>query len=111
VHCFPDSASQGTLFVSIYPTTQGADGNSAAFYANTMFEHAYDVPNVANASDPANFPALVAQQRQFLALKEAQALACEENMNVDDLRYMGTASVVRDMDYMSEVLDGPGGKM
>jgi hypothetical protein len=76
-----------------------------------MFERAYDVPNIANASDPANLPALVVQQRQFLAIKEAQTRACQDNMDVDELWYMGTASVVRDMDFMTKVLDGADAKM
>jgi hypothetical protein len=76
-----------------------------------MFAHAYDVPNVADASDPANLPALVVQQRRFLAIKEAQARVCQDNMDVDDLRYMGTASVVRDMDFMTTALDGADAKM
>jgi hypothetical protein len=39
-------------------------------------------------------------------MKEAQAELCHENMDVEDLKYMGTATVVRDMDFMTQVLDG-----
>jgi hypothetical protein len=76
-----------------------------------MFQNAYEIPNISNLSDPANYPALVAQQRQFLALKEAQVRSCSENMGVEDLKYMGTATVVRDMDFMTKVLDGADAKM
>jgi hypothetical protein len=76
-----------------------------------MFQNAYEIPNIQNLSDPANFHALVVQQRQYLALKEAQALACSENMDVEELKYMGTATVVRDMDFMTKVLDGSRAKM
>jgi hypothetical protein len=81
------------------------------FFANTMFENAYEIPKIGNLSDPADFAALVAQQRKFLALKEAQARACGENMDVEELKYMGTATVVRDMDFMTKALDGVGAKM
>jgi hypothetical protein len=32
-------------------------------------------------------------------------------MDVEDLRYMGTATVVRDLDYMTRLLDGEDAKM
>jgi hypothetical protein len=112
VHCFPDDASQCEHVHHLHGLPLAAlTVPLAAFYMNTMFERAYDVPNIANASDPANFPALVVQQRQFLAIKEAQARACQDNMDIDELRYMGTASVVRDMDFMTKVLDGADAKM
>jgi hypothetical protein len=76
-----------------------------------MFQNAYEIPNISNLSDPANYPTLVAQQRQFLTLKEAQVRSCSENMDVEELKYMGTATVVRDMDFMIKVLDGADAKM
>jgi hypothetical protein len=51
------------------------------------------------------------QARQLLAIKEAQAQLCAENMDVEDLRYMGTATVVRDMDFMTRAFDGEDAKM
>jgi hypothetical protein len=80
-------------------------------YSNTIFEQAYTVPNLANLSDPLNKLYLTEQSRQFLAIEEAQAQLCHENMDVEDLKYMGTSTVVRDMDFMTEVLDGKGTKM
>jgi hypothetical protein len=44
-------------------------------------------------------------------MKEAQAELCHENMDVEDLKYMGTATVVRDMDFMTQVLDGKGARV
>jgi hypothetical protein len=80
-------------------------------YANTVFEQGYTVPNPENISDPLNRISLTSQARQFLAIKEAQVQLCDENMDAEDLKYMGTATVVRDMSFMTEVLDGKGAKV
>jgi hypothetical protein len=82
------------------------------FYANTMFELGYTVPNIVNlSSDPLNRLSLTEQSRQFLAIKEAEMQLCHENMDVEDLKYMGTSNVVRDMDFMTQVLDGKNAKV
>jgi hypothetical protein len=81
-------------------------------YANTVFEQGYTIPNLGNISnDPLSRISLVTQARQFLVIKEAQVQLCRENMDVEDLKYMGTSTVVRDMDFMTEVLDGKGAKV
>ncbi|CAE6533809.1 unnamed protein product [Rhizoctonia solani] len=54
------------------------------------------------------FDDIVAQQRQALALFETQAKLCTKNMpnGGGALNYMGTASVVRDIAFITDVLDG-----
>jgi hypothetical protein len=69
------------------------------------------LPNIANTSDPLNRLFLTEQARQILALQEAQVKSCYEHMDVEDLKYMGTATVVRDIDFMTQVLDGKDAKM
>ncbi|CAE6457424.1 unnamed protein product [Rhizoctonia solani] len=56
------------------------------------------------------FDDIVAQQRQALVLFETQAKLCTKNMPNGGaaLNYMGTASVVRDIAFMTDVLDGKG---
>jgi hypothetical protein len=81
------------------------------FLENTVLHQGWTVPNTVNVTDPVNKYALTVQARQFLAIKEAQAQLCHENMDVKDLAYMGTASVVRDIDFMTRVLDGEEAKM
>lgn len=63
------------------------------------------VASVRNVSSESWRETLVNQQREFLTLKETQAMLCAEHMG-DELKYMGTATVVRDMDYMSKLLEG-----
>ncbi|KDN49153.1 hypothetical protein RSAG8_02506, partial [Rhizoctonia solani AG-8 WAC10335] len=89
------------------------------FYRNTVFELGHAQPpnttiskfseNVLDAQRRA-FDDIVAQQRQALALFETQAKLCTKNMPNGGaaLNYMGTASVVRDLAFMTDVLDGKG---
>jgi hypothetical protein len=85
--------------------------SAALLYAHSPFTQGYDIPNSANLSDAVNLHSLTVQARQFRAIKAAQALACADNMNVDDLRYMGSTTIVRDMAFMTALLDGPNAKM
>lgn len=79
------------------------------FTANTVFERSFEVPNPFNLSH-ATRESLVEQNRQYLALKEAQAELCAKNMG-DELKFMGSANVVRDMDFMTRLFDGEGAKI
>ncbi|CAE7135424.1 unnamed protein product, partial [Rhizoctonia solani] len=58
--------------------------------------------------DPSAFHDIVVQQRQTLALFETQAKLCARNMPNGgiEMKYMGTSSVARDIDFMATVLDG-----
>ncbi|KAJ7485407.1 Alpha/Beta hydrolase protein [Mycena latifolia] len=82
----------------------------AFFTANTVLQQGFTVRSSSNLSDPLLEEQLVEQSRQFLALKKAQAEVCAHSMG-DELRYMGTATVVRDMDFMSKIFDGEDGKI
>jgi hypothetical protein len=85
--------------------------NQIALYTNTVFEQGYTLLNMSHPSDPRNRGALIDQQREHLAIFKAQSEACKYNMNVEDLKYMGTTTVARDVDYMSRVFDGHQGNM
>jgi len=73
--------------------------------ANTVLEQGFTVPSISNLSSEHVHYHLVEQYQQFLALKATQAELCRRNMG-DELKYMGTATVVRDIDYMAKALDG-----
>ncbi|CAE6481040.1 unnamed protein product [Rhizoctonia solani] len=92
------------------------------FYRNTVFELGYaQPPNTTVSSYAADalvaqqraFDDIVAQQRQALVLFETQAKLCTKNMPNGGaaLNYMGTASVVRDIAFMTDVFDGKGAKI
>jgi hypothetical protein len=83
--------------------------DQVALYRNTVFEQGYAFPNITYPSDPRNHGALVSQQREHLAIFKAQSKACRYNMDVEDLKYMGTTTVARDVDYMARVFDGDSG--
>ncbi|KAF9072802.1 hypothetical protein BDP27DRAFT_1400715 [Rhodocollybia butyracea] len=78
---------------------------NAVFFANTVIEQGITVSSISNLSSVLLYDELVEQHRQFLALKQAQAELCRKNMG-DELKYMGTATVVRDIDFMSKALEG-----
>jgi pimeloyl-ACP methyl ester carboxylesterase len=70
---------------------------------NTVLEKSFTAHS--NLSAPSTYEHLVAQEREFLAVKKAEAEMCARNMG-PELAYMGTANVVRDMDFMTKVLEG-----
>ncbi|KAJ6632281.1 hypothetical protein B0H10DRAFT_1937936 [Mycena sp. CBHHK59/15] len=80
------------------------------FTTNTVLQQGFTVVSSANLSNPALEAQLVEQSRQFLALKKSQAELCAKNMG-DELRYMGTATVVRDIDFMTKLFDGEDAKI
>ncbi|KAJ7484005.1 hypothetical protein B0H11DRAFT_1196196 [Mycena galericulata] len=80
------------------------------FVANTVLQQGFTVASSTNLSDPAIEAHLVQQSREFLALKKSQAELCAKNMG-HELRYMGTATVVRDMDFMAQIFDGEDAKI
>ncbi|KAI0634190.1 TAP-like protein-domain-containing protein [Trametes polyzona] len=74
-----------------------------AFIANTVLERGYDVG--PNLTDPKNRAHLIEQQRDADALWETQFEICAETMG-DNLKYMGTTTVARDIDFITTLLDG-----
>lgn len=78
------------------------------FKAGTVLERGFDVP-----ADPYSTEGrlhLLEQHRQLLALQQAEFEKCRDSMG-DEIRHMGTATVVRDIERMSHVLDGPEAKI
>ncbi|KAJ4468855.1 hypothetical protein J3R30DRAFT_3554813 [Lentinula aciculospora] len=92
---------------STRPATRcfSSQSSSTVLFANTVIEQGITVSSIADLSSPLLFDELVEQHRQFLAVKEAHAKLCGEMMG-DELRYMGTATVVRDIDFMSKTIEG-----
>ncbi|KAI0767486.1 TAP-like protein-domain-containing protein [Fomes fomentarius] len=80
-----------------------SDEARAAFIANTVLDRGYDVG--PNLTDPYNRFHLIEQQRDAEALYKTQFAICGQTMG-DALRYSGTTSVVRDIDFISSRLDG-----
>ncbi|KAF7309279.1 hypothetical protein MIND_00298200 [Mycena indigotica] len=86
----------------------------ALFKANTVLEQSFTLPfsSKDGSADPTAEieVALERQMREFVALKKAEAAMCAENVG-EDLKYMGTTTVVRDLAFMADVLDGEGSKI
>ncbi|KAH8108143.1 TAP-like protein-domain-containing protein [Cristinia sonorae] len=74
------------------------------FKRNTILERSYDFPTNASIEDIRK--EVLIQQREADSLLKTIFDLCEVNMG-DELKYMGTATVVRDLDFMAKALDGP----
>lgn len=70
---------------------------------NTVLARSFDI--ASNMSMAETRKLLIAQQKEADALYKAQFDVCAETMG-DSLRYMGTTTVVRDMDYITTKLEG-----
>ncbi|KAI0372414.1 hypothetical protein BV20DRAFT_1050746 [Pilatotrama ljubarskyi] len=75
----------------------------AAFIANTVLERGYDVG--PNLTDPLNRNHLVQLQRDADSLWQTQFEICAQTMG-ERLKYMGTSTVARDIDFITTLLDG-----
>ncbi|GJJ14699.1 hypothetical protein Clacol_008966 [Clathrus columnatus] len=73
------------------------------FAKNTILDRSFD--DFPNASEPQARERLLLQQYEAEALYQTQFEMCERTMG-DKLKYMGTTTVVRDIDFITTVLDG-----
>lgn len=100
------------VFIVFRPPTRcfSSQISNTVLFANTVIEQGITVSSISDLSSPLLYDQLVEQHRQFLAVKEAHAHLCGEMMG-NELKYMGTATVVRDIDFMSRVIEGEDEKM
>ena len=73
------------------------------FKKNTILQHSFDVG--PNLSDPFTRDHLLIQQREADALYKTQFEVCARTMG-DNLKYMGTSTVSRDIDFITTALEG-----
>ncbi|KAI0664136.1 TAP-like protein-domain-containing protein [Cubamyces menziesii] len=87
------------------PATQCYPSPAArlAFIANTVLDRGYDV--APDLNDPFNRYHLIQTQRDADGLYKSQFEICGQTMG-EGLRYMGTSTVVRDIDFITTLLDG-----
>ncbi|KAI9056406.1 hypothetical protein FKP32DRAFT_1586161 [Trametes sanguinea] len=74
-----------------------------AFIANTVLDRGYDV--APDVTDPFNRYHLIQTQRDADGLYKSQFEICNQTMG-EQIRYMGTSTVVRDIDFITTLLDG-----
>ncbi|KAI0672369.1 TAP-like protein-domain-containing protein [Trametes maxima] len=75
----------------------------AAFIQSTVIERGYDVG--PNLTDPLNRSHLIELQRDADALWRTQFEICAHTMG-DQLKYMGTSTVARDIAFITSLLEG-----
>ncbi|PSR71557.1 hypothetical protein PHLCEN_2v12566 [Hermanssonia centrifuga] len=99
--------SKGRSKVDLYlrPKTTCFTGgtNYADFQKNTILARSYEI--ASNMSRKESRKLLIAQQREADALYKTQFEVCDKTMG-DLLRYMGTSTVVRDIDFITTQLEG-----
>lgn len=74
----------------------------------SILERGFDIPKDPFSAEGRQH--LLDQHRQLLAMQETEFEKCSETMG-EDLRYMGTSTVVRDIEEMSRVLHGKNAKI
>ncbi|KAF9264971.1 hypothetical protein L218DRAFT_176456 [Marasmius fiardii PR-910] len=89
------------------PSTRCFDSTEAfrKVFSNTVVERGLTIPSVSDLTSPTLRGSLVDQYREFNRVKEEQGHICEKSMG-DELRYMSSTTVARDIEFMSRVLGG-----
>ncbi|KAJ7621033.1 TAP-like protein-domain-containing protein [Roridomyces roridus] len=82
----------------------GTAANYQRFKANTVFETTFSVPE--DPFSPEGRAVLVEQQKEALALEDAQGALCGSTMGAEALGYMSTTTTIYDMEEISRVLVG-----
>ncbi|KAL0066318.1 hypothetical protein AAF712_006749 [Marasmius tenuissimus] len=80
------------------------------FFANTVVERGLNIPSTSDLSAPSLRQSLVGQYTEFVELKKKQGELCKKSMG-DELKYMGSTTVARDIEFMSRVLEGDNAKI
>lgn len=77
--------------------------DASPFGINSVIQTGFDIsPNI---SDPRTRDHLIVQQRQALAFYKTAMEVCKSTMG-DALRYMGSSTIARDVDFITTVLEG-----
>ncbi|KAK7052459.1 hypothetical protein R3P38DRAFT_2860456 [Favolaschia claudopus] len=74
------------------------------FKTNTVFETTFSVPK--DPFSAAGRAVLIEQQKEALALEEAQGALCAETLGAKALGFMSTTTTIYDMEEISKVMEG-----
>lgn len=80
------------------------------FKAGSVLEKGFDISRSPDPFSTEGTSHLLEQHRELLAMQLTEFTKCSEVMG-DELRYMGTTTVVRDIEEMSRVLEGAEAKI
>ncbi len=97
-----DQRGLGRTVPAVKCHATGAD--AIVYKANTVLESTFEVPPCPQCYE--GRAVLVAQQKQALALMQGQAEICDKAMGADVLKYMGTTTLIKDMERLSAALEG-----
>lgn len=98
--CFDPRGIERSGHVDCY----GSAAAQRAALGNTVLDQTFEVPD--DPGSEAGKAVLVEQQRQVLAQIKMQADLCGRVEGAERLKWMGTTTLVRDMEYLKTALDG-----
>ena len=82
----------------------GNQANQSAVLRNTIMDRTMEVPS--DPWSPEGRAMMIQQQKEALRLMELQAGVCGENVGAETLKWMGTTTLIRDIEYLKNKIDG-----
>ncbi|EJD40817.1 hypothetical protein AURDEDRAFT_170010 [Auricularia subglabra TFB-10046 SS5] len=103
--CFPDKDME-CGFISPAVACFPSIADDQIFRANTPLNRGFEVPLNIDASGTR--ASILTQMRDWMSARKALFEVCQSAPGSEDLVYMSTTTVARDIDYMATALDGAG---
>ena len=72
--------------------------------SGTVLDKIFDVP--PDPSSKEGKAVMVHQQKEALSLMQLQGELCAETMGAETLKWMGTTTLIKDMEYLKNAIDG-----
>ncbi|KAK8844175.1 hypothetical protein IAR55_006969 [Kwoniella newhampshirensis] len=82
----------------------GSAVEQGAVIGGTVLDKTFEVP--PNATSSVGRGVLIQQQKQALRLMELQAGVCGDTLGAETIKWMGTTTLIQDMEYLKNVIDG-----
>ena len=70
----------------------------------TVLDKTFEVPPDPYSRE--GLEVLVLQQKEALNLMQLQAEVCKETMGAEVLKWMGTTTLIKDIEYLKDTIDG-----
>ena len=72
--------------------------------SGTVLDKTFEIP--LKPSSEEGRATMVHQQKEALSLMQLQGELCSENMGAETLKWMGTTTLIRDMEHLKNAIDG-----
>ena len=105
--CFdPRGIGRTTPAVNCYDRLNPRNARAAQreVMSGSVLDKTFEVPSDPNSVG--GKAVMVHQQKQALAHMQLQGELCAENMGAETLKWMGTTTLIRDMEHLKNAIDG-----